>query len=113
MKRIIVKDLIGTDLAVSVEDGNILFENIVFYLKKSETIVLDFSKLDLITTAFLNNAFGKLYSEFESETLNKYIKIENIRQGDLLNLKDVRDRVLHTNNSNFKAILLEELGEDE
>lgn len=108
-----VKDIIGTDLAVSVEDGDVLFNEIVMHLKNSQNIVLDFSELDLITTAFLNNAFGKLYSEFNSEILNKYIKIKNIRKGDLINLKDVRDRATYKNNMNFKTALMEELGEDE
>lgn len=108
-----VKDVIGTDLAVSVEDGNILFDEIVACLKKSQDIILDFSDLDLITTAFLNNAFGRLYSEFNSEVLNKHITIHNIRKGDLINLKDVRDRATYKNNVNFKAALMEELGEDE
>lgn len=113
MEKIMVKDLIATDLAVSVEDGDLLFEKIVSYLKNSKKIILDFSDLDLITTAFLNNAFGKLYSKFDAETLNEYIKIANIRKGDLINLKDVRDRAVHSSNVNFKAALLEELGEDE
>lgn len=113
MEEIMVKNLIETDLAVSVEDGDILFEKIVLYLNDKKDIVLDFSDLDLITTAFLNNAFGKLYSVFDAETLNEHIKIKNIRKGDYINLKDVRDRAVHQNKTNFKAALLEELGEDE
>lgn len=108
-----VKEIIKTDMAVSVEDGDLLFEKIVEYVKNDINIELDFSELDLITTAFLNNAFGKLYSIFSPDTLNKHIKIINIRKGDLSNLGDVKKRATLDGAVNFKKALLEELGEDE
>jgi len=36
-----------------------------------------------MTTAFLNAAIGKLYSEFDSAYLNNYLKVDYISSSDL------------------------------
>lgn len=67
-----------------------------------------------MTTAFLNNAIGKLYKEFTKEQLNKYIKIENISQSDLFLLKKVTDRAKITfeENSHIVKTIKEEFGDE-
>ena len=55
-------------------------------------MILDFSSLKIITTAFLNSAIGQLYSLFSSEKLKESLSIENITDSDMLLLKKVTDR---------------------
>ena len=106
---IVIKDVIKTDLAVSTEDGDTLHEVIAQNIRNGTKINIDFLGLDLVATAFLNNAFGKLYKDFESSKLNDFIKIINIEPFDLELLKDVRDRVLNKNLA-LDNILKEEFG---
>jgi hypothetical protein len=45
-----------------------------------------------MTTAFLNNAIGKLYNIYDKEKLNQYISMKNISKSDLNLVKKVIDR---------------------
>ena len=86
--------MINNNLAVSTEDGDIVYNTLCNFLKKEEKVLLDFNGIFIITTAFLNVAIGKLYGnkEFNSEFLNQNIKIANVAQEDIILFKKVIDR---------------------
>lgn len=109
-----VVDLINSEFAVSPEDGDILYNKVRDLIKEEKETVLDFKKIDLMTTAFLNNAIGKLYKEFTKEQLNKYIKIENISESDLFLLKKVISRAKITFKGKIHVIeaIEEEFGDE-
>lgn len=94
MKHLIIKDIIGTDLAVSTENGNRVFEIVDAHLQKKEKIELDFAGITIMITAFLNAAIGSLYSkkEYTGEFLNEYLKLENVEKDDQKLFKDVIQR---------------------
>ncbi|WP_270599526.1 STAS-like domain-containing protein [Clostridium baratii] len=92
MKVIKVKDVISSEFAVSPEDGDIIFNIIKSELDSQEKIAIDFQEIDLMTTAFLNNAIGKLYNIYNTQVLNEYIEIKNISSTDIKLLKKVIDR---------------------
>jgi len=94
MKNLIIKDIIETNLAVSTENGNKVFEIIDTYLQKKEKVQLDFAGITVIITAFLNAAIGSLYSkkEYTGEFLNEYLKLENVESDDLKLFRDVIQR---------------------
>jgi len=94
MKHLIIKDIIGTDLAVSTENGNRVFEIVDEHLQKKEKIELDFAGITIMITAFLNAAIGSLYSkkEYTGEFLNEYLKLENVEKDDQKLFKDVIQR---------------------
>jgi len=107
-----IKDIIKSDLAISPEDGDIVFKLIVKKFERNESIHLDFSELDLITTAFLNNAIGNLYTKFSGETLNKLLKLENLEKADLFLIKEVIKVVKQKlDDSQVEEVLKKELGE--
>lgn len=110
-----VIDLINSEFAVSPEDGDIIYIKLRNSIAEKEEVRLDFDRIDLLTTAFLNNAIGKLYREFTKEQLNKYIKIENISESDLFLLKKVIDRAKITfkDTSNITKAIEEELGDEQ
>ena len=56
-----IVNVINSEFAVSPEDGDSVFNLIKEKVDFKEKIVIDFSNIDIITTAFLNNAIGKLY----------------------------------------------------
>lgn len=94
MTRLIVKDIINSELAVSTEKGEMVFEAINSYLQNNEKLIIDFKGIDLIITAFLNSAIGKLYGNknYSGEFLNNHIKIENVESEDISLFKDVIER---------------------
>lgn len=94
MIRLSVKDIINSPLAVSTEKGEMVFKTINSHLQKNEKVIVDFKGIDLMITAFLNAAIGKLYGNknYSSPFLNDYIKIENVESEDIALFKDVIER---------------------
>lgn len=77
-----VIDIINNSLAVSSGEGEKVFSIVADCIDKDEIIELDFSGIDVMTTAFLNSAIGQLYSKFNSDQLNKYLRIVFIDDSD-------------------------------
>lgn len=72
-----VKDIIKSDLASGSDKGEIIFKLISENFKKKENIIIDFSGIETLTTAFLNKSIGELYRLGTPEELNKYIQIDS------------------------------------
>jgi len=94
MKRLTVKDIINSPLAVSTEKGEMVFKTINSHLQKNEKVIVDFKGIDLMITAFLNAAIGKLYGNksYSSQFLNDHIKLDHIEKEDISLFKDVIER---------------------
>lgn len=73
--KITISDIIKNPLAVNAHQGQKVFDKISKQLDYGNTVEVDFSGLDTITTAFLNTSIGQLYSFESSDELNKHIKI--------------------------------------
>lgn len=76
MKRLIIKELIKTNLAVSSEKGNYVKDVIEKKFRNEIPVKLDFTGIDTITTSFLNSAVGDLYLLGNPQKLNQLIKID-------------------------------------
>ena len=88
----IIKDIIGSERAISALDGEKVNSLIVDSLKSNNQVVLDFSGINITITAFLNSSIGKLYSQFSSDTIKSLLRIENLNNDDLELLKLVIDK---------------------
>ena len=85
--ELMIKDIIGSDIASDNEQGDLIFDQIVSGVDNHEKqIFLDFSDLKLITTAFLNNAIGKLYQRYSRQELKGLLKVKNIKNKNDLEL---------------------------
>lgn len=85
--ELMIKDIIGSDIASDNEQGDLIFDQIVSGVDNHEKqIFLDFSDLKLITTAFLNNAIGKLYKKYSTQELKGLLKVKNIKNKNDLEL---------------------------
>lgn len=71
-----IKDVLKTDLAVGDEKGKYIFSLIQNSMSDGKEVVIDFSGITSLTTAFLNYAIGELYTLKSPEELNKLIKID-------------------------------------
>ncbi len=94
MKEITVSILehIGSNAAVSSEDGEMLFHQIKKAIEHNIRIILDFQHLEFITPTFLNTAIGQLYSKYDSPFLRDHLKVKNIAKEDRELLKKVVER---------------------
>lgn len=110
--HLVITDIIKSEYAVSPEDGRIIYDIIKKEITKKNEIILDFEGIDIMTTAFLNNAIGALYKNFEKEQLNLYISMTNISNSDLVLVKKAIERAKITFNEETRQGIKEEL-EDE
>lgn len=92
MLELKIIDVINSEFAVSPEDGDTIFSLIKENIDSKKKIVIDFSNIDIMTTAFLNNAIGKLYNIYDKKKLNEYISMKNVSKSDLNLIKKVIDR---------------------
>lgn len=105
IRMVNVKDLIKGDTAVSAELGGLVFNQISSALKQGANVVLDFSGISLMTTAFLNAAIGQLFKDFTSEELNAHLKIVNVAPDDksLFNLVIERSKLYFKDRKGFDS----------
>lgn len=67
---------------VSPEDGQRLFDRLVEALRLGKSIGLDFTKVETISTVFLNVAIGKLFGRFEADLIERLVRWGNIADAD-------------------------------
>src|SRR5947209_4815607 len=85
---VIVKDFVGTR-ALTLEDGNSIHDQITPQIRGGHAVTLDFTGVEDVATAFLNTAVGRLYAEFSSPQLSKYLQVENLNLGGQRSLEKV------------------------
>lgn len=76
-----VLEIIESPSALTVEQGNLLYENIVNVLKENHNVKIDFENIESIITPFLNASIGRLYETYTSDELSKRISIINQPEG--------------------------------
>jgi STAS-like domain of unknown function (DUF4325) len=89
---LVINQIIGSNFAVSPENGDKVYKEIKERLNNDITTILSFEGLDQITTAFLNNAIAKLYNDFSPEQLNELLTITDLDTYDKYLLKKVIER---------------------
>ncbi|PJF36065.1 MAG: hypothetical protein CUN49_07395 [Candidatus Thermofonsia Clade 1 bacterium] len=80
MNRIQLAEQIGK-YCVTVQDGQRVYAQIYPLLKAAQPVQLDFAGVQVVASPFLNVAVGRLLRDFDSETLNKLLKFENLAVG--------------------------------
>lgn len=90
--RISIFEQIGSNAAVSSEDGELLHKRILKGFEEDVIVRLDFMNIELVTSTFLNAAIGQMYNRYDSPFLNTHLKVENLAKEDLELLKKVIER---------------------
>lgn len=91
MNIIRIGDFVTLNQAVTPDEGELIYEKIISFVGEGNAVVLDFSDIQLMTTAFLNTAIGNLYKDYSSEQLNALLKLVNLQAGDSARVKKVVD----------------------
>lgn len=77
--RLNVKTIIDSKVAFDDVNGNKLFNAILDATKENgKTVVLDFKGIELVNTAFLNNAVGKLFDKNIFDLEVNRVRVENM-----------------------------------
>ena len=92
IKHYIVKDMIDSELAITTDDGNVIFTTINEALTNKNIVELDFIGIKIMITAFLNSAIGRLYESYTGDFLNTYLKLKNVAPEDRILFKKVVQR---------------------
>ncbi len=93
MNKIILSiySITGDPFCVSAEDGEKVFKQIKKGINEEKNIELSFLNIEMLTSAFLNTAVGKLYSEYDEEKIRASLSLSDISDADKLLLKRVVD----------------------
>ena len=77
-----VYGIVGSSLCVATEDGQKVFDQIAPILKQDRSVELSFLNVEIMTAAFLNAAIGQLYGQFEEETINSLLIVQDLLPED-------------------------------
>lgn len=86
MKTLMVKEIIQSVMADDDGKGDLVFQKILEHSKEDSEITLDFKGIELVNTAFLNNAVGKIFdkSVFDLGKCNVFVDNMDEMMQDLL-----------------------------
>jgi len=85
-----VLDITGSNLCVSSEDGRAVFQKIKTALEAGHSVDLDFAGIDMVISAFLNAALGKLVEIYDLKEIKEKVLYSHLEEADL----ELVDRVL-------------------
>ena len=93
MSEILIKvsDYISCNKGITPDEAEPIYQKEMEVFKNGNTVILDFSDIELITTAFLNVLVGNLYKDFTSEQLRNMIQFSNITEIIARRIKKVTD----------------------
>lgn len=91
MNKIIIDSLITLHQGITPDEGKPINVEIRSYIEKKETVDIDFSGVEMMTTAFLNIVIGDLYKDYSSEELREFLTLSNLTEGDARRIKRVTD----------------------
>ncbi|MCT4673545.1 MAG: STAS-like domain-containing protein [Prolixibacteraceae bacterium] len=75
METIKVKDIVSDGLCTNIKDGIKLYDLIVNHITQEKQITISFEGIKRLITAFTNVSIGKLYKDFPSDKLEKFVKL--------------------------------------
>lgn len=81
--RISIREIAGTPIWVSSEDGQAVFEAIAAPLRSKQSVSVSFAGREHVITAFLNVAIGQLYAgSIPWNELDARLLFEDLGDGD-------------------------------
>lgn len=86
-----IYSIVGDALCVSAEDGEKVFERIEEAIKQGKKVVLNFQNVEMLTSAFLNTAVGKMYGAFDEQEIKNALSVTSMKPEDMALLKRVTD----------------------
>jgi hypothetical protein len=110
-----VADFIGSQLCISAEDGQKVFEKVLPILMSGKPLTISFDHVSMVISLFLNVAIGQLYGSFNEDQVRTLVKVEGLSGDDMELLKRVVDNAkkYYLNPKGYDAAWQKEGDEDE
>ena len=87
-----VSERIGSKRAISNTGAECVYEQICGIIDRKGVVVLDFAGIELIVTAFLNTAIGKLYGKYDEAKIEASLRFHNLDNDDMEMVSEVKKR---------------------
>lgn len=109
-----VVKIVGDSICVTDEDGKKVYDVIVDALHNGKKVKISFNGVTDLTSAFLNNAIGKLYGAFDEAFIKSKISVTDISENEVVILKRVVDRAksFFDDSEHYIRVANEVLGDD-
>ncbi len=78
MERLLVSDLIGRPWGVISADAVAVCRAVSGALRAGHRLEVSFAGMELVTTAFLKGAIGRMYAEFEAGWLERQLLVSGL-----------------------------------
>lgn len=113
--KINITDVTGSNICVSTEDGAAVNEKLNIAWDQDKRIELDFQGVDLLISAFLNSAIGRLVKEHSIEEIKSRICFRGLSKDDeqLIERVLVNAKAYYADPDKFKRALDEEESEED
>lgn len=86
--RIELHALVG-DSAITLDDGQKVYDQIHPALLASREVKLDFAGVGILASPFFNAAIGRLLQDIEPEALNRLLQVRNLTPAGMYTLRRV------------------------
>lgn len=87
-----VVKVVGDSICVTDEDGGKVYDVINDALSDEKKIIISFDGVTDLTSAFLNNAIGQLYGNFNEAFIKSKLSVTDMSKNDVVILRRVVDR---------------------
>ncbi|MBE7446150.1 MAG: STAS-like domain-containing protein [Planctomycetia bacterium] len=84
-----VFNTVGNSFCVEADDGQKVYELIKKALQENRKVKTSFQNVEMLTSAFLNTAIGRLYKDFTEEEIKSSLSVDNLANEDAALLKRV------------------------
>ena len=71
-----IAEKIGSPSALTQEQGNLIYNEILPVIQQGDQVTLDFDQIERMISPFLNNAIGQLYGTYNSEQISDCLIIK-------------------------------------
>lgn len=92
MVKINVVEVVGDGICVTDGDGKKVYDVIFCAVSNGNEVIISFDGVTDLTSAFLNNAIGRLYGKFEKDYIKSKLRVSDMSKSDMVLLKIVVDR---------------------
>lgn len=108
-----IYNIVGSGLCVDPEDADKIYGLVLNELKNDKRVNISFENVEVITTAFLNTAIGKLYNDFDEDFIIENIKYSELNPdyNELLSRVQVNAKLYFKNRETFESVIKETLAE--
>ncbi|MCY0909115.1 MAG: STAS-like domain-containing protein [Sulfobacillus thermotolerans] len=78
-----LNEWMNTDILGSRDQGRRLRAWLAEHLRRGEPLTLDFQRVEVMTSAFADECFGKLWDAFDHDQIRRLIRLIGLRGNNL------------------------------